>query len=66
MYVLPSWTIHTGRGDYSPESESDSNKNMHGQETQTYRFNRWTLALSIYIRAIQDSTPHTDVESHSP
>ena len=46
--VLPH-TIHTGRGDYGPESESGSNKNMQEQETQSYRFNRWTLALPIYI-----------------
>ena len=48
MYVLPSWTIHAGRGDYSPESESGTNKNMRGQETQAYRFNRWTFTLSLY------------------
>ena len=65
--VLPSWTIHAGRGDYSPESESGTNKNMRGrQETQAYRFNRWTFALSIYKRTIQDSTPHTDVAPPTP
>ena len=48
MYALPSWTIHKGRGDYSPESGSGSNKNMQGQNRHTDSITGHSRSLYTY------------------